>query len=61
MKLSDLEINIIGLVNKGLKNVEIAENLGYSEVYIKKILAKIYKKFKVKNKVELVRDLNRLE
>lgn len=61
MKLNDLQINIVALVNQGKTNKEIADQLGYSEVYIKKNLQTCFKYFKVKNRVEMVREVNLLE
>lgn len=61
MKLNDLQISIVGLVNQGKTNKEIADKLGYSEVYIKKNLQTCFKYFKVKNRVEMVREINLLE
>lgn len=61
MKLNDLQISIVGLVNQGKTNKEIADQLGYSEVYIKKNLQTCFKYFKVKNRVEMVREINLLE
>ena len=61
MKLNDLQINIVALVNQGKTNKQIADKLGYSEVYIKKNLQTCFKYFKVKNRVEMVREINLLE
>lgn len=61
MKLNDLQINIVALVNQGKTNKEIADQLGYSEIYIKKNLQTCFKYFKVKNRVEMVREVNLLE
>ena len=61
MKLNDLQVKIIGLVNQGKTNKEIGEILGYSEIYIKKNLQTCFKYFKVKNRVEMVREINLLE
>lgn len=61
MKLNDLQIKIVALVNQGKTNKEIADQLGYSEIYVKKNLQTCFKYFKVKNRVEMVREVNLLE
>ena len=61
MKLNDLQIKIIGLVNQGKTIKEIGEILGYSEIYIKKNLQACFKYFKVRNKYEMIREINLLE
>ena len=61
MKLNDLQIQIIKLVNQGKSNPEIANQLGYSVENIKKNLRVCFKYFKVRNRVELVREINLLE
>lgn len=61
MKLNDLQIKIVALVNQGKTNKQIADKLGYSEIYIKKNLQTCFKYFKVKNRVEMVREVNLLE
>lgn len=52
--LSQREVAIISGVVAGKRNKEIAFEIGASEQVVKNILARVYKKFGVKTKVELV-------
>jgi DNA-binding NarL/FixJ family response regulator len=52
-KPSDRELRIIELVAQGLKNREIAEQLGISSKVIKNYLSKIYDKIGVNNRLQL--------
>lgn len=53
MELNNLQINILKNIEQGKKNIEIAEELGYSEVYIKKQINKLFKMFKADNRTML--------
>ena len=53
-KLTPMEQNCADLLAKGKTYNQIAESLGCSESTVKRIVPKIYDKFKVKNKQEFV-------
>lgn len=57
MVLTEEETQITKLVINGLKNVEIAEIMGYSEATVKKRLTGIYKKTNVFNRLQLIAKL----
>lgn len=57
MKLNELQEKIIPLVVEGKKNIEIAEELGFSENWIAKNLKEVYKFFGVANRSSLVREV----
>lgn len=52
-KLSQSERRVVGLVANGLKNPEIATELGISVVVVRNYLTAIYDKIGVSNRVEL--------
>ena len=52
--LSQFQLQVIQLVAQGLKNREIAGELGISEHVVRNSLAEIYDKIGVSNRVELV-------
>jgi DNA-binding NarL/FixJ family response regulator len=52
-KPNDRELRLIELVARGLKNHEIAEQLGISNNVVKNYLSKIYDKIGVDNRVQL--------
>ena len=54
MKLTNEQKNIINLVMKGRKNIDIAEEMGYSPATVKKRLSALYKKFYVTGRTELI-------
>lgn len=54
MVLTEEETAIAKFVVNGLKNVEIAEMMGYSEATVKKRLTVIYKKMNVFNRLQLI-------
>ena len=54
--MNDLQQKVLSLVIAGKKNGEIAEELSYSETYIKKIIKQLFDIFKAKNRIELVRE-----
>ncbi|MFA6980399.1 MAG: response regulator transcription factor [Ignavibacteriaceae bacterium] len=51
---SDLACQVIERVKKGTSNKDIAVELKISAKYVEKILTELFKKYKVKNRVELV-------
>ena len=53
-KITKKEIKVLEELIQGKTNIEISEELGYSEVYIKKMLQTLRKKFNVNNRVKLV-------
>jgi DNA-binding NarL/FixJ family response regulator len=53
-KPSQRQLRVIQLVAQGLKNREIARELGISEPVVRNYLTKIYDKIGVSNRVELV-------
>lgn len=57
-KLNQEQKRIAELVIIGMTNIEIGVELGYSKDSIKKRLSKIYKKFGVKKRIELIRLLS---
>ena len=52
--ITEFQKRIIERVLDGKKNVEIAEELGYSENWIAKNLKKIYDFFEVKNRASFI-------
>ena len=59
MFFNEEHLKIALLVQRGRKNIEIGEELGYSAESIKKRLGEIYKKLGVKRRVELVNFLSK--
>jgi DNA-binding NarL/FixJ family response regulator len=57
--LSDLDRRIIRGIVEGNSNKEIAYKLDYSEIYIRKKLSELYKKFDVGSRYELANLFNR--
>lgn len=57
MILSDEENKILELLIKGKTNLEIADEIGYSEASVKKRLTKLYKRFQVTSRIELLNKL----
>ena len=57
MLLTKEEYTIVYHVVNGLKNVEIAEEMGYSEATVKKRLTVIYGKMNVFNRFDLIRKI----
>lgn len=53
-KLTVKEKEILEELVQGKTNAEMAEKIGYSERYIKKMLQNLQKKFKVENRIKLV-------
>ena len=61
MKLHEEQKQIIWCVKRGLTNIEIGEELGYSHNTIKKKLQLIYKLFNVRGRIDLVNELLKFE
>lgn len=57
MKLNKLETDIISLIIQEKTDYEIADVLNYSLAQIKKTLRIIYKKYDVKGRIGLVREV----
>jgi DNA-binding NarL/FixJ family response regulator len=53
--MSEEQEKIIKYIHAGMSNMEIAEELGYSESTIKKRITKIYKTFKVTSRLGLIK------
>jgi len=51
--LSDKELRIVGLVTQGMKNKDIAQDIGTTEQVIKNYLRKVYDKLGVSDRLEL--------
>ncbi len=51
--MNEFDLKIIELVSVGKTNAEIADDIGYSEVNVKKRLQKLFKNFNVKNRSSL--------
>lgn len=51
---SDLSREVIERLKKGASNKDIAADLRISAKYVEKILTELFKKYKVKNRVELI-------
>jgi DNA-binding CsgD family transcriptional regulator len=54
MGLSDREIEVASLVNKGFRNKEVADALFVTEKTVKFHLTNIYKKLKVRSRAQLI-------
>ncbi len=52
--LTEVELDVLAMVAKGLSNPEVGQALGKSRTNIKKILARIFKKLGVNSRVEAV-------
>ena len=52
--LTPREIEMVGMVARGLRNKEMSERLAISEGTVKIHLHHIYRKLKVENRVELI-------
>lgn len=48
--------SVLELVAQGKTNKEIAVYFNFSEIYIKKLVSSLFKKYKVKNRIELVNE-----
>lgn len=57
MFLNSEETVIVDMIVKGCKNVDIAEEMGYSEATVKKRLTLIYKKLGISNRLDLIRKI----
>lgn len=55
--IDELDKILIDFVIQEKTNIEIAEKTGYSLGYIKRRLAQLFRLFKVKSKVGLVREI----
>ena len=55
--LTEREIEIVGWIMEGLKNVEIADRLFISELTVKKHIQNIFEKMGVKNRTSLIRKI----
>lgn len=53
--LSEIENKVLSLVIECKTNSEIAEETGYSERHIYRILRKLYRKFKADKKIEIIK------
>lgn len=53
-KLTNVELSIVKLTAEGLTNVEIAKQLNFSVITIKKYLSRIYEKLGLEGKRQLV-------
>lgn len=53
MELTEKEMKIIELIGEGLTNVQIGEEVFYSEENIKKKIMQLRKRFKAKNRSQL--------
>ena len=57
MQLDEEQKEIINCVKRGLTNIEIGEEMGYSPDTIKKRLCRIYRLFNVRGRIALVAKL----
>ncbi|MCX7959879.1 MAG: LuxR C-terminal-related transcriptional regulator, partial [Deltaproteobacteria bacterium] len=55
IELTEEEIEVIGILARGLTNMEIGEALRIRHRYVKTILSRIYKKFGTSSRSEVVR------
>lgn len=53
MKITEKQKQILELISQGKTNMEIAEEMHYSEANVKKNLQKLFKMFKVRNRAAL--------
>ena len=54
--LTDKEKKLLNLIINGKTNYEIADIMGYSTDMIKYLIKKLFKKFRVRNRLELIRE-----
>ena len=55
-----MEVRVLMLVNKGFSNKEIAEQFQIKEISVKKHISNIFQKLKVHNRVQLIKEIQRL-
>ena len=53
-RLTPRQMEVVQLVSKDLSNKEIAEKLGISEKTVKQHLHAIFRKLKVKNRIDVI-------
>ena len=58
---TEKEKEIIDYVIEGMTNIEIAEEVGYSERSVKQYLTKIFNKIRVSNRTALTREALKLK
>ncbi|MDP3149007.1 MAG: response regulator transcription factor [Ignavibacteria bacterium] len=58
---TDISRQVVDKLRKGASNKEIAADLKFSPKYVEKILTELFKKHKVKNRVEFVAKINELK
>lgn len=56
MKLTALQKVILDKVIKGKTNIEIGVDIGYSSDTVKRQIRKLFKKFRVDKRIDLVRE-----
>lgn len=56
LNLNDTQKLILNKIIEGKSNIDIAEDMGYSESFIKKQIRTLFKIFRVSKRVELVRE-----
>ena len=56
MELNELEKQVLLFVIDGKTNLEIAEEIGYSEASVKRIVKKLFLFYKISKRVDLVRE-----
>lgn len=60
-RYTELSCQIIEKLNSGATNKEIASDLKISTKYVEKLLTELFKKYNVKNRVELITKINELK
>lgn len=55
-----MEVRVLMLINKGYSNKQIAEHFHIKEISVKKHISNIFQKLKVHNRVQLIKEIQRL-
>lgn len=53
--LTEIELKVLNGVIDCKTNIEIAEDIGYSERHVYRIIGRLFRRYKVSRKIELVK------
>ena len=55
-----MEVRVLMLINKGYSNKQIAEHFQLKEISVKKHISNIFHKLNVRNRVHVIKEIQRL-